>query len=173
MTVMSDGYELDFPDAKKVFKFDDIDKLSPHYHKLQSALSAVDVIAEYDDKDVYVELKGCCDSIGQHRVNPNKAEKKANDWQSILAKKYKDTFLYRYAEDKVGKPIVYICMVNLDAALVIRIHDHLKSLLPNDIKKQGFQHEIIDKLIVINEKSWNSSEVAKLCSLKWKEPGKP
>ena len=62
MRVETDGYQIDFTDAIDAFKFDETDKTKPAYHGV-TALKAVDVIAEFTDMYVFVEIKEYPDSF--------------------------------------------------------------------------------------------------------------
>jgi len=57
MKIQCDGFEFDFTDALDVFVFDEQNQASPHYHGLSHAMLAVDLIVEFPDYYLFVEVK--------------------------------------------------------------------------------------------------------------------
>lgn len=151
MEIECDHYKISFNNCLDLFKFDEEDKSSDHYHGV-TLLKAVDIIAEFEDKYYFIELKGCIDKQGQHRLN-TKDEQNDNyeKFKEAFIQKYKDSLLFRAAEGKFDKPITYICFLNFDSALVLRLNDELKQRLPKGKLNNRWQKNILDELIVMNE----------------------
>lgn len=55
MRVYADGFSFDFTDALDAFVFDEKDKTKPTYHG--QPMKAVDIVAEFEDAYVFVEMK--------------------------------------------------------------------------------------------------------------------
>ena len=55
MKVDADGYSFDFADALDAFVFDEKDKSKPTFHG--QPMKAVDIIAEFQDLYIFVEIK--------------------------------------------------------------------------------------------------------------------
>lgn len=150
MIVNADGYSIDFTDAINVFVFDEKDPNKSTFHG--QPMKAVDVIAEFHDRDIFLEIKEYLDKgdeIG------SQAEKR-NWLQDYLKYKYRDSFLYRYAEGKVDKPIHYICLLNFDNALNSHIKKCLKRELPVE-KSKRWHKKIVESCQVVNLKKWEEN----------------
>ncbi len=146
--VLTEGeLEFDFSNAIQAFKFDEVDNASPNYHGLTHCMKSVDFIVEREHDWLFVEVKDY--------THPNAKVKK--EFYSDLAWKYKDTFLYRWAEGKVGdKPIHYVCLVDLnDDALILTIMHRLKQKLPIGLKPVRWQNELLRSVVVVNMAKWN------------------
>ena len=62
------------------------------------------------------------------------------------------------AEQKVQKPIYYLCLITLESALVLQLMNQLKRQLPEGrANNQRWQRAIADRCIVANLETWNSS----------------
>lgn len=133
-SVTCDGYQFSFRGAKSAYKFDETDNLSPYFHGV-NCFKAIDIVVEYPDYDVYIELKRHsyplqdqrCEYCDTHSVSPVR-------WlKNNLIRKFRDTFLYRYCEKKMPQTIKYVCFFpNLQSPLLSRIKDHLVKELPVD-----------------------------------------
>lgn len=81
-----------------------------------------------------------------------------NYLRNNLVRKFRDTFLYRYCENKLDKPIFYICLMNFDDAMLMAFRKELRLQIPEGNKRQGrWEKCLLDKghLILVNEDSWN------------------
>ena len=161
MKLTVDGYEFDFPHAVEAFKFDDTDTTSQFFHGVQQ-LKAVDMIAEFSKCYLWVEIKSYDDltvfddeQVCEHckgRVNHRKWLKRN------LVQKFRDTFLYRFCEKKLDKPIVYVCLLNFDTALLSYFKKELSYELPTGNKNhKRWNRSLLEKerLFVTNEAGWN------------------
>ena len=125
MRIEVGGFEFDFTDAIDVFVFDESDKSKPTYHGLSHAMKAVDLIVELDDAYLFVEVKDFY-SPKDYQENKN-----FNHLRETLKGKYRDSWLYRWAEKKVDKPIHYLCLLTLENALVSRMNKEMQKQLMN------------------------------------------
>lgn len=87
-----------------------------------------------------------------------------------LRQKYCDTFLYSYAEDKLNKPVNYICVVEgCDAAQALSLNEIMALRLPKGVPPQTkWVRPIVKNMVVVNVNGWNASDKLKCygrCSL--------
>lgn len=167
MRVIVDGYEFNFPKAKELYKFDETDKLSVHYHGV-SCLKAVDVMAEFTDFYMWIEIKSYPDEY-IIKLKKEGDQRKKNDEHHIksylcnnLARKYRETFIYRFAENKIDKPIVYVCLLNFDSALKLHFKQELQNCIPIGKPSNRWKKFILEQLVVVNEKDWVRNETLSL-----------
>lgn len=161
LTLAEEKFEFDFPKALALYKFDERDKLSPTYHGVP--MQAVDVLAEFSTFDLWIEIKEFMDSEiakmhkeGDQQKKGDNVHNKAHLTKN-LKHKFRDTFLYRYCEGKVNKPIVYICLTNFDDALNSHFRKELQKQLPTGKASKRWSKELIakEKLQVVNLKGWH------------------
>lgn len=150
--IETDGIKFDFPTATQLMKFDQQDKTKPNYHALHGEMKAVDVVAEFADKDVYVEIKDFQNKLTGEMVTPDLAQ-----LLESLKYKFRDTFLYRYGQDKVNHPILYICLIeHLDRRLLMQLQKRLGQNIPAGTIA-GWAKEILHEVIVVDKKGWNEN----------------
>ncbi|HOD39807.1 MAG TPA: hypothetical protein PKW98_12135 [Candidatus Wallbacteria bacterium] len=160
MIVESEGYKIDFKDALNAFKFDETDKNKSNYHGV-TALKAVDIIAEFEDKYVFVEIKKydnsdeLVDSFNFIAGGTIPRHKYFSWLKNYLKSKFRDSFLYRYAENKVDRPIHYICLLNFDNALNVELSKSLRRELPLNKPSERWVHILSKSCNVVNLKKWN------------------
>lgn len=154
-----EGYRFDIPQALQMYKFDETNNNSPFFHGV-SVLKAVDVMIEMPKCYVWVEIK-CYDDekiakFKEERNLPRRDEDyHPKTWlRNNLLHKYRDTFLYRYAENKLDKPIVYVCLLNFDKALKSYFRGELQHYIPCNKPSARWKKSIIDALIVVDENDW-------------------
>jgi hypothetical protein len=150
--------EFDFRGAINGFKFDETDNTSPHYHGLTHCLKGVDFIIELPDVWLFVEVKDP-DHPDSTDERKEKFRQKAESGKLVpeLVQKYRDTFLYRWAENQVDKPICYLCLVTLENALVLQLMTDLKRQLPEGKPSVRWKQTIAQSCIVANVETWNHS----------------
>lgn len=161
LTLTEEKFEFDFPDAKALYKFDERDTLSPTFHGVP--MQAVDVMAEFSNFQLWIEIK-------EFQPNEIEAMKKEGDQQKKgenvhnkahltknLKHKFRDTFLYRFCENKLDKKIVYVCLTNFDDALNGFYRKELQKQLPTGFASKRWSKQLIDKslLMVVNIDSWH------------------
>lgn len=144
-----------FPDsALHVIKFDD-----SNTHGLTGYdMKAVDFIIEYADKYVFLELKDPDNPDTRSRNRDTfKEELKSGVFRTKVAKKYRDSFLYRWAQEKVDKPIHYyvlICWRRLDSQQYLALTDNLKKYLPQK-SSEKWTRKLAEKCVVLSLTDWN------------------
>lgn len=161
MKIEADGFAFDFTDALDVFVFDEKDKTKPTFHGLP--MKAVDIIAEFQDVYIFVEMK---DLDNPDMYNEKKAttdeeiiENRGHfKWlKNYLKYKYRDSYLFRHAEHKVNKPIHYICLLTFDNALNTSLQKALTRELPVGTPSRRWQSEIVKSCQVVNVEKWNTN----------------
>ncbi|MBF0562736.1 MAG: hypothetical protein HQL37_12095 [Alphaproteobacteria bacterium] len=152
MKVEIDGYKIDFTDAIDAFVFDERDESKEHFHK--APMKAVDIIAEFEGAYVFVELKDY-DEDTSHGSR-YKADRGSFNWlKKSLKYKFRDTYLFRYAEDKLNKPIHYICLLTFDNALNSTMRKALAAELPVGIASKQWARTLAESCQVVNVEKWN------------------
>ena len=161
MTIDADGFFFDFTDALDVFVFDEKDKSKATYHGLP--MKAVDIVAEFQDAYVFVEMKDF-ENPASYNVDiyasDEELDAKRNSFKYLknyLKYKYRDTYLYRHAEQKVEKPIHYICLLTFDNAQNSVMQKLLKKELPVGLPSKRWKQEIVHSCQVVNVARWNKN----------------
>ena len=156
MTVLAEeDLQITLPATVTGRKFDDEAK-----HRLSHCMKAVDFIIELEDRMLFVEFKD--------PENPNaKAKDSATftkkflsgELDSDLKTKYRDSWLYEWAEGRVKKPITYLILIGAsalsDAELLART-DALKRQLP--VAGPGdrpWKKPFVTGCAVMNLAAWN------------------
>jgi hypothetical protein len=161
MKVCADGFSFDFTDALNAFIFDEKDKTKPTYHG--QPMKAVDIIAEFSDAYVFVEMKDFDDpkkyNMGEYGTEKELRCKRDHfNWlKNSLKYKLRDTVLFRMAEQKNDKPIHYICLLTLDNALNSVMRKSLEKELPVGMSSRRWKQEIVNSCQVVNVKKWNTN----------------
>jgi hypothetical protein len=159
--VETDGFRFEFSGAIEAFVFDEKDSTKPNFHGV--AMKGVDVVAEFEDAYVYVEIKDYDDEFASaYDINTFsneeilKEKRRAFKWlKNYLKYKYRDSYLYRHAEDKVDKPIHYICLLTFDNALNSKFTRSLKQELPIGRKSRRWNKSLAQSCRVLNIERWN------------------
>ena len=155
-----DGFSFDFPDAITAFKFDETDKTKVMYHGA-TMLKSVDAIVEFPNSYLFIEIKNYIapnefnikNFIDQAELDTKQLKFK---WlKNYLKFKYRDSFLYRYAEKKVEKPIHYLCLINFDNSLNLVMQKALRQELPVGKPSKRWKESIIESCQVLNILKWN------------------
>lgn len=161
MKIDADGFSFDFTDANDAFVFDETDTSKPTYHGLP--MKAIDIIAEFSDAYVFVEMKDFDDPAMYDTktfATEEDLTKKRDSFRWLkryLKYKYRDTYLFRYAEQKVDKPIHYICLLTFDNALNTTIQKALRQELPIGLPSKRWKQEIVTSCQVVNVTKWNEN----------------
>jgi hypothetical protein len=142
--------EFDFSDAIDGFKFDDTDKESDYYHGLSHCMKAVDFIVELETDYLFVEVKDF------HAPEEYADRERFKHLKNVLITKFRDTFLYRFAENKIDKPVRYLCLLTLDNALTSRLMKEIKRAVPEGMASKRWQKPIAAGCVVLNMDRWNS-----------------
>lgn len=149
MIIECDGFEFDFTDALNVFVFDETDQASANYHGLSYAMKAVDLIVELENNYLFVEVKDF------HDPDAYQGNEHFNHLREVLKYKYRDTWLYRWAENKTDKPIKYLCLLELENGLISRMAKEIRKQLPIGNAGPHWVTEISNGSAVVNYELWN------------------
>lgn len=132
--VEADGFKFRFEGTLDAFVFDERDSAKPTFHG--APMKGVDIVAEFAKAYVYVELKdyddpSIYDVLGVSTEDERNTRQANFKWlKNYLKYKFRDSYLYRHAEQKVDKPIHYVCLITFDNALNSRMQKSLKQELP-------------------------------------------
>lgn len=142
--------EFDFSDAVNGFKFDETNKQSRYYHGLSHCMKAVDFVIELENDYLFVEVKDF------HSPGEYNGFEKFTTLKNSLKLKYRDTLLYRFAENRLNRPVRYLCLTTLEDALTSRLMKEMRRIIPEDIASARWEAPIAKSCIVANIKRWNS-----------------
>jgi hypothetical protein len=155
-----DGFSFDFQDAVEAFKFDETDKTKATYHGA-TMLKSVDIIVELASAYLFIEIKNYGDP-GDFDINTFPDQNALQDkrrhfkWlKNYLKYKYRDSYIYRLAEEKTNKPIHYLCLLNFDNTLNTVMQKALKQELPVGKPSKRWKHTIVASCQVLNPTKWN------------------
>ena len=159
MKVTIDGFSFNFVGAIDAFVFDEKDKNKPRFH--DQPMKAVDIIAEFKEKYIFVEIKDFYELKKYRDEIKMKGTLPYNSWlKEYLKYKYRDSYLFRHAECKVEKDIHYICLLaNFDNGMNSFIQKNLELELPVGKSSKLWKQAIAESCQVVNFDKWNSSEV--------------
>ncbi|HIE39950.1 MAG TPA: hypothetical protein EYP76_00780 [Thiomicrorhabdus sp.] len=147
-------FEFDFSSAIDAFKFDETNNNLWNYHGLSDCMKAVDFIIECEDKWVFIEVKDYKVPNQSCPTDFSQQEEKDKLLKNLVGK-YRDTFLYRWAEGKIDKPVQYICLINIEKPLVSYLMNELQRKLPAGKKGLRWRYGIAQSAVVVNIESWN------------------
>ena len=148
------------PDDAKGQKFD-----GPG-HGLSHCMKAVDFIVEDGDQLIFIEIKDPDDlkhrpiseNARQEAITKFKHKMSSPDWMNEITQKFRDTFIYLWAQDRLqGKTIDYYLLIAFDAlddALLGYLQDQLKRKLPVG-KPASWTRSIVKHAGVLNLNMWN------------------
>lgn len=149
--IESGGFVFEFHDVLDAFVFDETDVAKPTCHGA-TALKAVDILVECVDRWFFIEVKDFHDPA---RYEQGEGEKHLRE---KLKYKFRDTYLYRHAEKKIDKPIVYVCLLdNMENALCTKIRKSLFCELPVGKPTPRWKFELAQGCIVLNGDRWNKN----------------
>ncbi len=151
MKIEVDGFEFDFQDAIDGFIFDEKDCSHERFHGFSHGMKAVDLVVELENDYLFVEVKDF------HTPEKYREGDCFNHLRESLKYKYRDSFLYRWAEKKVDKPIRYLCLLTLENALISRMNKEIKNQLPAGIPVENWRQPIANSCAILNEERWNSN----------------
>ena len=155
MPVISEGeLEFTFPSNSTPIKFDGLD------HGLSHCMKAVDFIVEFPEYYLFVEVKDPDNTQATVRRRAKYAEELARPtFPKKITLKYRDSFLYRWAERKTDKPIRYVVLLQLATLRdpdYLAITQTLQVELPMNDPKGVWSRPIADGLAVLNMQTWNA-----------------
>jgi len=149
---------IDFTDALDGFVFDQMKPTLPNFHGI-AVMHRVDFIVELPDAWLFVEVKDPgnpkAQAEGLHKFF---TELNNGTLGNTFAGKFMDSFVYRWAEEKTNKPIHYISLVTLDAALLLNLSDEIaKKLPPMGMPTPRWQRQLFANCQVFNIETWNEN----------------
>lgn len=159
--IETDGFEFRFEDALEAFVFDETDRTKSTFHGVP--MKGVDIVAEFAEAYVYVELKdyddqSIYDVLGTLNIDEKNSRQASFKWlKNYLKYKFRDSYLYRHAEQKVDKPVHYICLITFDNALNSRMQKSLKQELPVGIASRRWFQALATSCQVVNLNKWNEN----------------
>jgi len=124
-------------------------------------MKAVDVMVELGEAYLFVEVKhydNLADFIKNAEDDDETTRKKKDHhkWlKNYLKYKFRDTFLYRYAENKTDKPVHYLCLINFDNALNSALNKNLKRELPVGKPTNRWILKLAESCQILNMSAWN------------------
>lgn len=156
MTILAEGdLQITLPAAVVGRKFDD-----ETAHGLSHCMKAVDFIIELQDRVLFIEFK---DPENPKAHAGNKADfiKKflSGQLDTDLKTKYRDSWLYEWAQGRTQKPITYLVLLGIstlsEADLLART-DALKRQIPvTGPGDQPWKQPFVAECAVLNLAAWN------------------
>ena len=155
MTILIEGnLRMELPPTARGRKFDD-----KGLHGL-TCMKAVDFIVELKDRLLFVEFKDP-ESPRAPALNTEDFIKKfrSGEMDTNLRNKYRDSWLYEWAQDRIKKPVFYYVLIGVrtlsDAELLART-DALKRQLPvAGPGGQPWKKPFVAGCAVMNLAAWN------------------
>ena len=158
ITLEEGNLRFEFSNASNGYTFDESDSSQPNYHGLSHCMKAVDFWVEFEDKYVFVEIKDPPVPTGAARSTRYDATPDYDELLKNLVGKFRDSFLYHWAEKKKQKPISYLCLINLDSALTLKLLNDLRRELPESGPKNGrWKRALVKGCAVSNMTDWNAA----------------
>ncbi len=152
MILQENDLEFNFQGCINCFKFDESSPQDPHFHGLSHCMKAVDFIVETTDKYFFIEIKDYT-----KRQTPPDTNYTKKLLRSLVGK-FRDSFIYRWSEKKADKPIIYLCLLELDNALISYLTKQLRNQLPeHGPKNNRWKRDPALKCIVVNINLWNEN----------------
>lgn len=160
MNTLTDDRDLSFTFGNSIeaFVFDQMNHDFPNFHGL-STMHRVDFIVELDEAILFVEVKDPSHPMARQE-GIQKFMDSLNDGtlSETFAKKFLDSFIYRWAEKKITKPIHYLSLVTLDAELLPNLTDQIINKLPPIGKPiERWKRSILENCQVFNIETWNEN----------------
>lgn len=149
MILQENDLEFNFSTAVNAAKFDDCD------HELSHCMKAIDFIVELDEHFLFIEVKDPSHPAS-HETNVTKFREKLTneELRKELTVKFRDSFVYRWAENCLNKPIHYLILITLEEPLLVPFQDSIRTNLP--VKgPQKWAQEIMESCHVLTMDAWN------------------
>lgn len=151
--------EIDFTNAIDAIVFDQMKADQPGYHGI-GQMHRVDFVVELEEAILFVEVK----DPGNPKAKAEGLAKFHGELQDgtlgdTFAAKFIDTFLYRWAEECLHKPVHYISLVTLeDSELLPNFSDEIARKLPPMGKSvPRWRRQLVENCQVFNIELWNAS----------------
>jgi len=151
--------EIDFTTAIDAIVFDQMKADRPGYHGI-GQMHRVDFVVELEEAILFVEIK----DPGNPKAKAEGLAKFHGELQdgtlsNTFASKFIDTFLYRWAEGCLHKPVHYISLVTFeDSELLPNFSDEIaKKLPPMGKTMPRWKRQLVENCQVFNIEMWNQS----------------
>ena len=151
--------EIDFTDAIDAIVFDQMKADKPGYYGV-GQMHRVDFVVELEKAILFVEVKDPGNPKAQAEgLAKFHGELQDGTLSDTFAAKFIDTFLYRWAEDCLNKPVHYVSLVTLgDSSLLPNFSDDIaKKLPPMGKSVPRWQRQLAENCQVFNIDLWNQS----------------
>jgi len=147
--------KISVPDNAVGRKFDDESK-----HGLSHCMKAVDFIVEFEDHIVFIEFKDPENPCANAKDSTQFVKKfQSGTIDADLKTKYRDSWLYEWAEGRATKPIYYYVLIaasTLSSADLLTRTDALKRQIPFcGPKGRAWVNSFIVGCAVMNIATWN------------------
>ena len=153
-TTLREGeLQVQLPASAQGRKFDD------KAHGLSHCMKAVDWLIELPDGVYFVEVKDL-DAGGAARHEARRAyfdDLGAGRKDGDFVAKFRDSFIYQWACERVDKPIFYLVVIaygGFDKAMLLHRAEALRRRLPAGTPK-AWRRPIAEDVLVFNEETWN------------------
>lgn len=156
MTVLAeDDLQISLPAGVRGRKFDD-----EAVHGLSHCMKAVDFIVELEERILFVEFK----DPDNPQANPRDRAKFVGKFLSgqldaDLKAKYRDSWLYEWAQGRIEKPVFYLVLIAsaaLSEAELLQRTDALQRQLPvRGPADQPWKQAFVAGCAVMNMAAWN------------------
>jgi len=147
MIVKEGDLEFDFSDAVDTVKFDNDD------HGLSHCMKAVDFIVEMPNCYFFIEVKDPSHPKARD-LDEFYYKAKKGELSKVITGKFRDSFVYRWAQDKLEKPVRFICLMTLEEALLTNLQNQLKRDLPME-GPTLWAKQIAESCCIVNIDAWN------------------
>ena len=156
MSILTEGnLQFDFSAALGVRKFDE-----QSTHGLSHCMKAVDFIVELQERILFVEVK---DPENPNARPPARRrfiqELQSGALENQFTHKFRDSFLYEWASDRLAKPVHYVVLVALRSLTSVELltrTDALRRVLPAGGLPPCWKRPIAGGCAVVNLATWSS-----------------
>ena len=152
-TLREGDLQVSLPKSVQGRKFDD------ETHGMSHCMKAVDWIIDLPEKVYIVEVK----DLDARGASGREARRKyLEDLQAgrkdlDFVGKFRDSFIYQWACERVDKPIVYLVIIACEAlgnAMLLHRADELRRKLPSGCPR-AWKRAIAKDVLVFNQRTWN------------------
>ncbi|MAF10713.1 hypothetical protein CMK11_09695 [Candidatus Poribacteria bacterium] len=153
-TLRERDIEICLPSGARGRKFD----VRSTHPLLERGWSGVDFIIEDDDRILFIEVKDPDDPDATEERRATFVEGLRSGALIVsLARKYRDSFLYEWASERVEKRVYYYVLIahaGLDDAVLLPRAEDLKRMLPAE-GPPAWRRQIICGVAILNMDGWN------------------
>lgn len=149
--------EIDFTNAIDAIVFDQMKADKPGFHGV-GQMHRVDFVVELEEAILFVEVKDPGNPKAQAEgLAKFYAELQDGTLSDTFAAKFIDTFLYRWAEECLQKPVHYISLVTFDdSELLPNFSDEVaKKLPPMGKTVPRWKRQLAENCQIFNIEQWN------------------